>query len=235
MATADRDERPPPEDLTARARIREAALLQLAEHGVKGATFRGIAEAAGVSVGLVQHHFGSKEELRAACDAYALDTVRQLSAASAAGGISDPGFLAATMRADLPVRRYLARALVDGSDAAARLFDDLVETTERYFDAPPPGINRPTTRDPLAYAAATVAMTIGVEVLHEHLTRVLGADTFTPEGSLRLRRAVFEVFDDRLLSRELVERVRAAMDDFEANATEPRDIKGDDDDRPGPG
>lgn len=230
MTTPGRDEHPPPEDLTARARIREAALLQFAEHGMKGATFRGIAEAAGVSVGLVQHHFGSKDELRAACDGHALDTVRQISAASAAGGIADPGFLAATMRADLPVRRYLARALVDGSEAAARLFDDLVETTEDYFADPPEGINRPATRDVRAYAAATVAMTAGIEVLHEHLSRVLGADTFAPEGSLRLRRAVFEVFDDRLLSRELVARVRAVMDDYEANHTEANHTKGDDDD-----
>jgi hypothetical protein len=33
------------EDLTARARIRDAALLQFAERGVKGATIRSIAEA----------------------------------------------------------------------------------------------------------------------------------------------------------------------------------------------
>ncbi|MFD0534725.1 TetR/AcrR family transcriptional regulator [Actinomadura luteofluorescens] len=81
---------PAPEDLTARAKIRDVALLQFAEHGMRGATFRGIAEAAGVSVGLVQHHFGSKEELREACDAYALDTVRDLSSTSAAGRWATP-------------------------------------------------------------------------------------------------------------------------------------------------
>ncbi|MFC7734043.1 TetR/AcrR family transcriptional regulator [Actinomadura keratinilytica] len=39
------------EDLTARARIRDAALREFAEHGVSGATIRGIAKAAGVSPG----------------------------------------------------------------------------------------------------------------------------------------------------------------------------------------
>jgi AcrR family transcriptional regulator len=223
MARTGRDG-PAPEDLTARARIRDAALLQFAEHGMKGATFRGIAEAAGVSVGLVQHHFGSKEELREACDAYALDMVRELSSASAGEAMADPGFLAATVQVDLPVRRYLARALVDGSEAATRVFDDLVATTERYFADPPPGVAPPGTRDVRAYSAAVVAMTTGMEVLHQHLTRVLGADTFTPEGSLRLRRAVLEIFDDRLLDRELVARAHAAMDRYEAA------LKGDDDD-----
>ncbi|MEU9024669.1 TetR family transcriptional regulator [Actinomadura sp. NPDC048394] len=207
---------PAAEDLTARARIRDAALEMFAEHGMKGATFRGIAEAAGVSVGLVQHHFGSKQELREACDAYALDTIHRLSAEKI-DGIGDPGFLAKAMRIDLPVRRYLARALVDGSPAAARVFDDLVDTTETYFASDlPPGVNAPATTDVHAYSAALVAMTIGMEVLHEHLSRVLGVDTFTPEGSLRLRRALFEIFDDRLLSPELAARARAAMRAYES-------------------
>ncbi|GAA1805489.1 TetR/AcrR family transcriptional regulator [Actinomadura chokoriensis] len=215
---AERD--PATEDLTARARIRDAALLQFAERGMKGATFRGIAEAAGVSVGLVQHHFGSKDELREACDAYTLDTVRRLSDAS--GGAGDPGFQAWAERLGLPVRRYLARALVDGSAAAARLFDDLVDTTERYLTDPPPGFTTPDTRDAHAFSAAIVAMTVGVEVLHEHLSRVLGADTFTTEGSLRLRRAVLEVFAGRMLSPELAEQGHAAMDAYEAALTEER-------------
>ncbi|MES9539664.1 MULTISPECIES: TetR family transcriptional regulator [unclassified Actinomadura] len=223
MARTGRDGGPAPEDLTARARIRDAALLQFAEHGMKGATFRGIAETAGVSVGLVQHHFGSKEELREACDAYALDMVRELSSTSGGEAMADPAFVAATVQADLPVRRYLARALVDGSEAASRMFDDLVATTERYFADPPPGVATPTTRDVRAYSAAVVAMTTGMEVLHQHLTRVLGADTFTPEGSVRLRRAVLEIFDDRLLDPEFAARAHAAMDRYEAG------LKGDDD------
>lgn len=209
-----------PEDMTARARIRDAALLLFAERGVKGATFRGIAEAAGVSVGLVQHHFGSKDELREACDAYTVDTVRRLSTAS--GGLGDPGFQAWAERLGLPVRRYLARALVDGSAAAARLFDDLVGTTERYLADPPPGFDVPGTRDPHAFAAAIVAMTVGVEVLHEHLSRVLGADTFTTEGSLRLRRALLEIFAGRMLSPEIAEQGHAALDAYEAALAQER-------------
>lgn len=60
-------------DLTARARIRNAALVQFAERGVAGASMRTIADAAGVSVGLVQHHFGTKDKLQQECDAYAIE------------------------------------------------------------------------------------------------------------------------------------------------------------------
>lgn len=58
-------------DLTARARIRDAAIACFAEEGF-GASFRTIAQRAGVSPGLITHHFGSKDRLRAECDAEVL-------------------------------------------------------------------------------------------------------------------------------------------------------------------
>ncbi|WP_308210971.1 helix-turn-helix domain-containing protein [Nonomuraea thailandensis] len=57
--------------------MREAAMALFAEQGVKATTIRGVAEAAKVSPGLVQHHFGTKEALRLACDEYVLAYVRR--------------------------------------------------------------------------------------------------------------------------------------------------------------
>ena len=48
------------EDLTARARIRDAALVLFAERGTNSTTVRDIAKAAGVSGGLLRHHFGQR-------------------------------------------------------------------------------------------------------------------------------------------------------------------------------
>ena len=62
-------------DLTAAARIRDAAIEQFGRHGF-GVSIRAIAEAAGVSAGLVIHHFGSKDGLRQACDAYVAEVIR---------------------------------------------------------------------------------------------------------------------------------------------------------------
>lgn len=52
------------EDLTARARIRNAALRHFTEYGFDRSSIRDIAAAAGVSSGLVRHHFGSRDQLR---------------------------------------------------------------------------------------------------------------------------------------------------------------------------
>ncbi len=77
MRIADPASRPRESDLTARARIRDAAIACFAEEGF-GASFRAIARRAGVSPGLITHHFGSKDRLRAECDAEVLRQYTEL-------------------------------------------------------------------------------------------------------------------------------------------------------------
>jgi len=136
-------------DLTARARIRDAALRLFAERGIDGATIRDIAKAAGVSPGLVRHHFGSKEGLRDACDAHALERLVGIKERAVLDGqIANPGFLPAVHPTVLLLTRYLARSLVDGSPAAAGMFDEMVELTEQWIARHYPDV----TADPRAYA-----------------------------------------------------------------------------------
>ena len=211
---------PAAEDLTARARIRDAALLEFAKHGVRGATIRGIAAAAGVSVGLVQHHFGTKEELREACDAYALETIRRTKQQALEEGMGDPGFLATAVELALPIQRYMARALVDGSPAAAQLFDDAVAFSEELLGGGAPGMNTPNTSDLHAYAAVMTGMSFGLMVLHEHMSRALGADTLGREGYRRLALAMLDIYDDRLMSPEIIAHARAALQQLPTAGTE---------------
>src|SRR6202167_5153514 len=81
-------------DLTAAARIRDAAIQQFGQHGF-GVGLRAIAEAAGVSAALVIHHFGSKEGLRKACDDFVAEEIR--SDKSEAMRSADPGTWFAAM------------------------------------------------------------------------------------------------------------------------------------------
>lgn len=166
-----------PDDLTARARIRDAALVQFAERGVKGATFKGIADQAGVSPGLVQHHFGTKENLRKVCDDAVIEIFRRRTTRGAlTGEITDPDFMAALYDASPPLLRYLARAAVEGGPTAAAVLDELAAgakdfLTARWPERFPPGSQR--ARDA---AAVMCAMHTGVIVLRDHLSRQMGAD-----------------------------------------------------------
>ncbi|KXP08421.1 TetR/AcrR family transcriptional regulator [Tsukamurella tyrosinosolvens] len=109
-------------DLTARARIRNAALDLYAASGEDKVSMRAVAAEAGVAVGLVQHHFKTKEGLRQAVDQLIVD-YHALAIADAAPDGGSAAQVAAAR--DLAVSRmlqshpsvvnYMRRVLLDPS------------------------------------------------------------------------------------------------------------------------
>ncbi len=139
-------------DLTAAARIRDAAIEQFGEHGF-GVGLRAIAEAAGVSAALVIHHFGSKKGLRKACEDYIAETIRGTK--SEALQSNDP----ATWFAQLaeieeyaPLMAYLVRSMQTGGELANMLWRRMIDNAEVYMEE---GVRAGTikpSRDPQARA-----------------------------------------------------------------------------------
>lgn len=120
-------------DLTAAARIRDAAIEQFGQHGFS-VGLRTIAEAAGVSAALVIHHFGSKEGLRKACDDYIAEEIR--TGKSEAMRSSDPATWFAAM-AEIeeyaPLMTYLVRTMQTGGDLANTLWRRMIDNAEVYL------------------------------------------------------------------------------------------------------
>ncbi len=139
-------------DLTAAARIRDAAIEQFGERGFD-VGLRAIAEAAGVSAALVIHHFGSKDGLRKACDDYVAEEIRGTK--SEALQSNDP----ATWFAQLaeieeyaPLMAYLVRSMQTGGDLAKMLWQRMIDNAEEYMEE---GVRAGTikpSRDPHARA-----------------------------------------------------------------------------------
>ncbi|UZN05146.1 TetR/AcrR family transcriptional regulator [Cellulomonas sp. S1-8] len=121
------------EDLTARARIRDAAVARYARDGF-GVGLRVVAEDAGVSAALILHHFGSKDGLRAACDAHVLATVRDAKERALAS-TSAPDLLLqlASMDEHASVVGYALRSLQAGGDLARHFVDQFVADAEVYL------------------------------------------------------------------------------------------------------
>lgn len=139
-------------DLTAAARIRDAAIEQFGEHGF-GVGLRAIAEGAGVSAALVIHHFGSKEGLRRACEEYIAETIRGTK--SEALQSNDPATWFAQM-AEIeeyaPLMAYLVRSMQTGGDLANMLWRRMIDNAEEYMEE---GVRAGTikpSRDPQARA-----------------------------------------------------------------------------------
>lgn len=200
-------------DVTAAARIRQAALNRFPRDGFEATTVRAIAEDAGVSPGLVIHHFGSKEGLRRACDRYVVDQIRQTKQdAIESGRLGDPQMMQAGFAMAGPLMRYLAWALSSGSDAAAALFDDLVAESARLLElAARHGALDPGP-DPTARTAVQLAMQMGTLLMMDHLGRTLGVDPFSTEGIMRISRATLELFSGAMFPPGKADEMLAALD-----------------------
>jgi AcrR family transcriptional regulator len=205
-------------DLTARARIRDAAIILFAERGVEAASVRDIARTAGVSGGLVRHHFGSKDDLRSACDSYALSRMMKIKEqAVLEGQISSPGFMASAQPAMLLLLKYFARCMIDGSPAATAMFDEMVAMTEDWLAE-----HAGQLEDPHAFAALLVAMELGALVMQQQLSRVLETDAYGPEGHLRLLRAKVDFYSQLLLAPGLANQAPAAIARLQQTRKAPR-------------
>jgi TetR/AcrR family transcriptional regulator, regulator of cefoperazone and chloramphenicol sensitivity len=205
--------RPEANDLTAKARIREAALRLFAARGVERTSIRDVAREAGVSSGLVQHHYRTKEALRGACDADVLSRlVRMKGQLVLEGALDNPAFLADLHPDLLEASRYLARSMIDGSPAAAVMFTEMVDAAEEWLATHRAGV----ITDEHGYATLLVATEIGALALHPQLTGALGTDVVGPVGHLRLSRAKVEFYSKPLLDAGLAERAVDAIDAIDA-------------------
>jgi TetR/AcrR family transcriptional regulator, regulator of cefoperazone and chloramphenicol sensitivity len=211
------------DEVTAAARIRDAALARFPVDGFEGTTVRAIAEDAGVSPALVIHHFGSKDGLRRACDEYVIARIRETKTeAIESNSLTEPSTMQSGLAMAGPLIRYLAWALASGSDQAARLFDDLVAESTRLLElAVEHGAMR-AGPDPLARTAVQLAMQMGTFVMHEHLGRVLDVDPLSEEGVARIARATLELFSGAMFPPGKAEAMLAALD-AAANGKETND------------
>jgi AcrR family transcriptional regulator len=192
-------------DFTARARIRDAAIDLFAERGIAAATIRDIAAKAGVSSGLLRHHFGSKEGLRDACDEYAMGRLNEIRQQMLAQGkLADRSFVGSIHPVAMQLQAYLVRSMMEGS--TPQLFELMVEAGEQWMDT-----TSLESDDRRAFSVVLVAMQMGMYLVRDQMSEALGVDTRTPAGNSRVLKAALEIFSQPLVTREQAEQARAAI------------------------
>ncbi len=214
------------DDRTAKARIRDAAITCFAADGVAATSIRTIASAARVSPGLVLHHFGSKDELRHACDAHVARIIRELKGeAMSAGGAFDPLAALRAQAGGPPVAKYLARTLIDGSPHVAELVDEIVSDAVDYVEAGVgSGMIKPS-RYPRERVAIMTMWSLGTLVLHEHLERLIGVDitadlSADPKAASAYIGPVLEIYGQGLLTDTTVQMMSEAFVDASTETKE---------------
>jgi AcrR family transcriptional regulator len=163
-----------------RARILDAAMEDFALRGFGASTLRDIASKAGVSLGLIRHHFGSKHQLREACTDFALHAVRDAEARATRRG-SEMGTVS------VGLQRYIARTVLEDSAGGRALFDEMFAASTR--------LNRAGDEDASsALPLVLTVMTLGIPLLEAQLTRVLGTPALEGDGLGTVQRALVELF-----------------------------------------
>ena len=190
---------PFPEDRTAQARIRDAAMRLFGRDGFS-TTVRAIASQAGVSPALVVHHFGSKDGLRAAIDEHVAGLIREGKLNAFTGGwVASAGEYERLARAYEPYMTYLARSISDGSEAGREFYRRLHRDAVTYLQA---GVEAGVLRgsaDPEAWAVALLNMSLGNLLLAQHAVDVLGVeDTFAMNA--RLTGPLLDIYTDGLFA-----------------------------------
>jgi AcrR family transcriptional regulator len=203
MTVASEPDRLAGDALSTIERIRDAALTSFAVHGTSATTLRAVAAAAGVSLGLVQHHFATKGGLIKAVDDYVLALViaamSQPIPEPPADSIVDIGNRVTKIIAERPeVASYVGRALVDGSPLGATLFDTLVDVgMVRWHQRAERGETRPGVDLTWATINALV-LALGAVSLRAHVDRHLPQPLTTPAQLARWQSAVDSLLRDGL-------------------------------------
>jgi AcrR family transcriptional regulator len=170
-------------------RIRNAALKSFATYGTSATSLRTVAAAAGVSVGLVQHHFANKAGLIKAVDDHVLGLVTAAIAPPIpeppADSVAEMGGRVTRIVAEQPdIVDYVGRALIDGSPLGTTIFDTLaVFGIARWSQRNERGETRPDLD--LTWAALNaLVLPLGTIILRGHIERHL-PERFTAPTQLQ--------------------------------------------------
>lgn len=169
-------------------RIRDVAITLFATHGTEAASLRMIADAAGVSIPLVQYHFGTKGKLIAAVDEYVLEVLGRSLAGPLPAAPTDPvsavaDRVTALVSEHIQVIDYMCRAIVDATPIGIRLFDGLVDIgRDHWAQLADQGLTRPGL-DPDWVALNPMVLVLGIFMVRKHLDRQL-PEAFTTATQL---------------------------------------------------
>lgn len=156
---------------------------------------KSIAAAAGVSVGLVQHHFGTKDGVRAACDERVLDLIRMKVAMIDDGTLTDPRSLSALMAMAPQVQHYVSRALVEESPAINEMVDVVMDLTEGFLTDHWSDRFLPESEETRDVAAVMTAINTSTMILQSHIARRLELEPFSVEALTRIGLATLKTWE----------------------------------------
>jgi AcrR family transcriptional regulator len=196
---------PAPVEPSSVERIRDAALKAFAAHGIAATSLKSVAEAAGVSVGLVQHYFGTKAALMVAVDEHVLRLVGDAMESeplptSPSESLNEAGRRVTNLFAENPdVVDYLGRALLEGGTFGEEIFDGLLAVSAAQYDHfIEHQLARPDA-DPTWATINPLLLRMSAMIFRTHIERHLPEPLFAPAQLTRWDAAVTALIREGLM------------------------------------
>ncbi len=194
-------ERAAPSSDGGRERLIAVAERLFAERGYDGITIRDISSAADVSVGLIHHHFGSKDGLRKAVDEACMAQFEEVlrDHATLSADASQRGLEAVSDWTEAWIDRhvanwsrsvkYMRRALLEGGEWGAQVFERFYTITRASVDRLDAAGALRGDVDRLWLPILFMYLDLGTLLLDPYIERVLGKSGFDRELWRRRHRA----------------------------------------------
>jgi AcrR family transcriptional regulator len=173
--------------------------------GVAASSLRAVARVAGVSPGLVVHHFGSKEGLIRAVDEAVVTRIKlalsevPIERSGAELTARRAEVVAAFLRSQPALCDYMARALSERTEAGAEFFHRLFAAAARDERLIAAGALR-ADADPFWRAMHQVILVVGPLLLRPLIERELGGDLLAEDNLTRWTRARTDLLQRGLYS-----------------------------------
>lgn len=186
-----------------RQRLIDTSMLLFAERGFDGVTVRDIAREADVSIGLINHHFDSKEGLRAAVDKHFIERTSK-AVARASRELAEADFEKVEeyqrnwilqYEDEWPrVAAYLRRAITENSAWGENLFREYYQAVSETITRADAEGKVAADADRLWLPLLYMFMLIGPLVLDPYIKSMLGRSTYEPEMWGRFQKSMRRLF-----------------------------------------
>lgn len=188
-----------------KTRLIKVAMAMFAERGFDGVTVRDISAEAGVSVGLINHHFGSKEGLREAVDVYFISQFEEVvteqrprpeeTKSRGLDAIVDwtEDWIGRHIGDWDVSKAYMRRALLDGSEWGESLFFRFYQVVRTTVDRADADGRLREDVDRLWLPLLIMYMELGTLLLEPYVEKVLGRSGFDRELWKRRHRAYVDL------------------------------------------
>lgn len=186
-----------------RQRLIDTAMELFAERGFDGVTVRDIAREADVSIGLINHHFDSKEGLREAVDAHFIERTSK-AVARASRELADADLSKVEEYQRDWIRQYsdewprtaayLRRAITEGSEWGENLFREYYQAISETITRSDAEGKVTDEADRMWLPLLYLFLLIGPLVLDPYIKSMLGRSTYEPEMWGRFQKSMRHLF-----------------------------------------